>query len=634
MVNGGEINMAKTQNFKTESQKLLHLMTHSIYTQKEIFLRELISNASDAIDKRHYLSLTDQKVSHTEYEIWLLPDEKSRTLKIKDNGIGFTEEELVENLGTIAQSGSKAFMEKVDQKDLSIIGQFGVGFYSAFMVAKEVVVETRSPYSDKGYRWSSTGEDSYSIEEIEKSEIGTEITLYLRDDENDEEQEEDFSRFSKEYQLKNLVKKYSDYVRYPIKMMVKSYEDKKEKIEEQTLNQMIPIWKRSKSEIKEEEMNDFYKHQFNDYEEPIKVIHTDVEGLLTYTALLFIPKKPAYDFYSEHYEKGLQLYSKGVFIQGKNKDLLPDYFKFVKGLVDSADISLNISRELLQQDKQVKKIASHLEKKIKNELESMLLNDRDKYVEFYDNYKTTLKYGIYEQYGLNKEKLQDLIMFKTSKSDEYSTLKEYIERKPEDQKAIYYATGKSKSSILSLPQMDVMKEKEVEVLLLTDEIDEFMIQMMQSYQETPFKSVQQGEADFVDDTKKADLKKKEKEHKDILKAIKEALKDKVKDVKLSGRLKESAVCLVSGEGLSLEMEKILKAMPNQTDVKADRILEINPDHELFHALNKIYEKDENKILDYASILYYQALLVEGLPIENPTEFSSKLVKLMIESSNL
>jgi molecular chaperone HtpG len=634
MINGGEINMAKTQSFKTESQKLLHLMTHSIYTQKEIFLRELISNASDAIDKRHYLSLTDQRVPQDTYEIWLIPDEKARTLKIKDNGIGFTEEELIENLGTIAQSGSKAFMEKVEAKDLSIISQFGVGFYSAFMVAKEVVVETRSPFSETGYRWSSTGEDSYTVEEIKRDAIGTEITLYLRDDEHDEEADEDFSQYVKDYQLKTLVRKYSDYVRYPIKMSVMVKEDKKEKLEEQTLNQMIPIWKRSKADVKEEEMNDFYKHHFNDYENPLKVIHTDVEGMLTYTALLFIPKKPAYDFYSEHYEKGLQLYSKGVFIQGKNKDLIPDYFKFVKGLVDSADISLNISRELLQQDKQVKKIASHLEKKIKNELENMLSHDRDNYIVFYDNYKNTFKYGIYDQFGLNKEKLQDLIMFKTSKSDDYITLKEYIDRKPEDQKSIYYASGKSKTSILSLPQMDVMKEKEVEVLLLTDEIDEFMIQMMQSYQDVPFKSVQQGEADFVDETKKEDLKKKEKENKHIIKAIKEALKDKVKDVKLSARLKSSAVCLVSGEGLSLEMEKILKTMPQQTDVQAERILEINPDHELFTALTKIYEKDEKKIDDYASILYYQALLIEGLPIENPVEFSDKLVKLMIESSTL
>lgn len=626
--------MAKTQSFKTESKKLLHLMTHSIYTQKEIFLRELISNASDAIDKRHYLSLTDDKVPQASYDIWLIPNDIDRTLTIKDNGIGFTEDELIENLGTIAQSGSKAFMEKIEAKDLSIIGQFGVGFYSSFMVAKNVVVETRSPFSEEGYRWSSTGEDAYTIEPIQKDEVGTSITLYLRDDEHDEEVDEDYSNYLKEYHLKSLVKKYSDYVRYPIKMMVKKTEDKKETFEEETLNQMIPIWKRSKSEVKEEEMHDFYMRHFSDYEKPLKVIHTDVEGMLTYTALLFIPKKPAYDFYSEHYEKGLELYSKGVFIQGKNKDLLPDYFKFIKGLVDSSDISLNISRELLQQDKQVKKIASHLEKKVKNELENMLLHDRDQYVAFYDTYRMSLKYGVYENFGLNKEKLQDLIMFKTSKSDEYITLKEYIDRKPEDQKAIYYASGKTKSSIMSLPQMDVMKEKNVEVLLLTDEIDEFMIQMMQNYQEIAFKSVQQGEADFIDETKKEDLKKKEKEHKNILKAIKKSLGDKVKDVKLSGRLKESAVCLVSGEGLSLEMEKILKTMPNQTDVKADRILEINPDHPLFAALDRIYEKDATKIDDYASILYYQALLIEGLPIENPTDFSEKVLKLMIESSNL
>ncbi|MDX9691733.1 MAG: molecular chaperone HtpG [Acholeplasmataceae bacterium] len=622
----------KKQNFKTESQKLLYLMTHSIYTQKEIFLRELISNASDAIDKRHFLSLTDSNVPQSEYEIWLEPNTSENTLTIKDNGIGFTEEELIENLGTIAQSGSKAFMEKLENKDIDIIGQFGVGFYSSFMVAKEVVVKTRSPYSNTGYLWKSSGEDSYTIEEIEKDDIGTEITLYLRDDEKEEDNEEIFSKFAEEYTLKSLVKKYSDYVRYPINMLVTSHEDKKEKQVKETLNQMIPIWKRQKQDILESDMQAFYKHQFSDYENPLKVIHTNVEGMLTYTALLFIPKKPAYDFYSDKYEKGLQLYSKGVFIQDKNKDLIPDYFKFVKGLVDSSDLSLNISRELLQQDRQLKKIASHLEKKIKNELESMLANDRSDYVEFYEAYKNSLKYGIYDQFGLNKEKLQDLIMFKTSKSDEYITLKEYLDRKKDEQKTIYYAAGKSKSQIMNLPQMDVMKDKEIEVLLFTDEIDEFMVQMMQNYQEIPFKSIQQGEADFVDDDKKKDLKAKEKEHKNILKAIKESLKDKVKDVKLSARLKDSPVCMVSGEGLSLEMEKVLKTLPNQTDVKADRILEINPEHELFQALVKIYDKDENLIKDYASILYHQALLIEGFPIEDPREFSNQLVKLMVESS--
>ena len=622
--------MSKTKQFKTESQKLLHLMTHSIYTQKEIFLRELISNASDAIDKRHYVSLTDDKVSSADYEIWLEPNKEERTLTIRDNGIGFTEAELIENLGTIAQSGSKQFLEKLEKQDVDIIGQFGVGFYSAFMVSDQVEVYTRSPYADTGYKWSSKGESSYTIDEIEKEDVGTKIVLYLHED--DKENEEDYSTYLESYTLRSLVKKYSDYVRYPINMMVDHGDDKKPKLEKETLNQMIPIWKRQKSEIKDEEMNDFYKHQFGDYEDPLKVIHTKVEGMLTYTAMLFIPKKPAYDFYSEKYEKGLQLYSKGVFIQDKNKDLLPDHFKFVKGLVDSADLSLNISRELLQQNRQVKKIASHLEKKIKNELENMLKNERDLYIEFYEAYKNTLKYGAYDQFGIHKDMLKDLIMFKTSQSDNYVTFKEYIERKPEEQKAIYYATGKSKQSILNLPQMDMMKDKGYEVLLFTDEIDEFMIQVLNSYEEVPFKSVQQGEADFVDDTKKEDLKAKEKEHKDILKALKKALKDKVKDVKLTARLKDSPVCLVSGEGLSLEMEKILKSMPNQQDIKAEKILEINPDHELFKAVESVYQKDENKIDEYASLLYHQAMLIEGLPIEDPTEFSNNLVKLMIESS--
>jgi len=622
--------MSKTKQFKTESQKLLHLMTHSIYTQKEIFLRELISNASDAIDKRHYVSLTDDKVSSAEYEIWLEPNKEERTLTIRDNGIGFTEAELIENLGTIAQSGSKQFLEKLEKQDVDIIGQFGVGFYSAFMVSDKVEVYTRSPYSDTGYKWSSKGESSYTIDEIEKEDVGTKIVLYLHED--DKENEEDYSTYLEAYTLRSLVKKYSDYVRYPINMMVDKGDDKKPKLEKETLNQMIPIWKRQKSEIKDEELNDFYKHQFGDYEDPLKVIHTKVEGMLTYTAMLFIPKKPTYDFYSEKYEKGLQLYSKGVFIQDKNKDLIPDHFKFVKGLVDSADLSLNISRELLQQNRQVKKIASHLEKKIKSELESMLKNEREQYIEFYEAYKNTLKYGMYDQFGIHKDTLKDLIMFKTSQSDDYVTFKEYIERKPEDQKAIYYATGKSKQSILNLPQMDMMKEKGYEVLLFTDEIDEFMIQILNSYEEVPFKSVQQGEADFVDDTKKEDLKVKEKEHKDILKALKKALKDKVKDVKLTARLKDSPVCLVSGEGLSLEMEKILKSMPNQQDVKAEKILEINPDHDLFKAVESVYQKDGNKIDEYASLLYHQAMLIEGLPIEDPTEFSNNLVKLMIDSS--
>ncbi len=622
--------MAKKHSFKTESKKLLHLMTHSIYTQKEIFLRELISNASDAIDKRHYLSLTHQEIPAEHYEIWITPNANDRTLIIADNGIGFTEKELIENLGTIAQSGSKAFMDQIENKDLSIIGQFGVGFYSAFMVSKEVRVETRSPFSETGYRWISQGEDSYTIEPIERDRLGTTIILQLRDD--DQENEEDFSKFVNTYEIRSLVKKYSNYVRYPINMIVEKIENDEKKNVTETINQMVPIWKRSKNDVKPEEMNDFYKQQFHDFEDPIKVIHTEVEGMLTYQALLFIPKKAPYDFYSEKYEKGLQLYSRGVFIQDKNKDMLPDYFKFVKGLVDSDDISLNISREMLQQDRQLKKIASHIEKKIKSELEQMLIHEREQYVLFYDAYKTSLKYGIYEMFGMNKEKLQDLILYKTNKSDEYITFKEYLERKPEEQKAIYYATGKSKSSIMMLPQMDIMKKRNYEVLLLTEEIDEFMIQVLQNYQDVPFKSIQQGETDLVGEDQKKELKAKEKENKDLLKALKKALKDKVKDIRLTGRLEESPVCLVSEEGLSLEMEKVLKSLPQGQDVKAERILEINPEHPLFSALKKTYDKEPKGIADYATLLYHQALLIEGLPIENPNEFVSKLTELMIKAS--
>ncbi len=623
--------MAKTKKFKTESQQLLHLMTHSIYTQKEIFLRELISNASDAIDKRHYLSLTHTEIPNADFEIWIEPNKEERTITIKDNGIGFTEEELVNNLGTIAQSGSKAFKEKLEQNDVDIIGQFGVGFYSSFMVAHRVEVRTKSPFSDTGYLWSSDGESSYKIEEIDYNEIGTEIKLFLNED--DLENDENYSEFLETYQIESLVKKYSDYVRYPIKMMVSKTVDEKETIEEETLNQMTPIWKRSKNEVTENELNDFYKHQYGDYENPLKVIHTKVEGMLMYTALLFIPKRPPFDFYSEKYGKGLQLYSKGVFIQDKNKDLIPDYFKFVRGLVDSADLSLNISRELLQHDRQLKKIASHVEKKIKSELENMLKNERELYVEFYEAYKNTLKFGIYDQFGLNKDKLQDLVMFKTSQSDEYTTFSEYLMRKPESQKAIYYAKGKSKESIMNLPQMDVMKDKGIEVLLFTDDIDEFMIQVLNAYQEVPFKSIQQGEADFIDEEQKEDLKQKSEEHKDILEALSKALEGKVKEVKLTGRLKDSPVCLVSGEGLSMEMENILKQMPNNNDMmKAEKILEINPEHPLFKAVQKVYEKDDKKIGGYASLLYHQALLIEGLPIEDPQEFNKNLVDLMIDSA--
>lgn len=628
--------MAKTKQFKTESKKLLHLMINSIYTHKEIFLRELISNASDALDKRHYLALTNTDLMD-DYQIVIELDEKERTITIKDNGVGFTEVELINNLGVIARSGSKEFQEGLENDDLEIIGQFGVGFYSSFMVSKKVTVLTKSINSDQAYKWTSEGTSSYTISDAEKVDAGTTIILNIRD--NNKELEENYDEYLREYSIKNLVKKYSDYIRYPIKMDITKTdypEDEKGKAveysETEILNSMIPIWKKNKSDIKEEDLNEFYKHQYNDYTNPLKVIHSKVEGLITYTSLLFIPKKPPVDLYSEKFEKGLQLYSKGVFIMDKNKQLIPDYFRFVRGLVDSSDLSLNISREMLQHDRQLKKIASHLEKKIKNELEKMQKNERELYNEFYSNYGVNLKYGLYEGYGVNKELLQDLIMFKTSKSDDFVTLKEYTENIKEDQKYIYYASGKNKASILSLPQMDLIKDKDYEVLLFTDDIDEFMVNILMKYNDVEFKNVAQGDLDLIDESEIEKLEKLEKEKKSLLNLIKEALAGKVTDVKLSKRLKESPVCLVSGEGLSMEMEKVLKNMPTNPDVKASKILEINPNHDLFKTLEKVNETNPEKVKEYAKILYSQALLIEGLPLENPVEFSNLMVKLMVDAN--
>ncbi len=629
--------MAKTKQFKTESKRLLDLMINSIYTHKEIFLRELISNASDAIDKRHYLSLTNTDLTD-DYEIIIETNQEKRTITITDNGVGLTEDELVSNLGTIAKSGSKEFKDNLEEKDdLEIIGQFGVGFYSAFMIAKRVTVETKSVKQEQAYKWTSEGTSSYTISETEKETFGTTITLELRD--NNEETEENYDEFLTEYKIKNLVKKYSDYVRYPIKMDVTKTdypEDEKADpvsyMETETLNSMIPLWKRNKSDITDEEYNEFYKHQFNDYEEPLKVIHSKVEGITEYTSLLFIPKKAPFDLYSEKFEKGLQLYSKGVFIMDKNKDLIPDYFRFVRGLVDSSDLSLNISREMLQQDRLLKKIASNIEKKIKSELEKMQRNDRDSYNEFYKTYGINLKYGMYEGFGANKEKLQDLVMFKTTKNDEFVTFKEYVENMPKDQNVIYYASGKTKDSILALPQMDLIKQKDYEVLLFTDEIDEFMVNILMKYDDKEFKSINQGELDLIDKKENKELDKLSKDKEDLLKVLQESLGDKVSEVKLSKRLTDSPVCLVSGEGISMEMEKVLQNMPNAQEAKATKILEINPSHELFTSLEKVFENDKEKVSKYAKILYNQALLIEGLPLENPVEFSNLMVELMVENN--
>ena len=629
-----EDDMAKTKQFKTESKKLLDLMINSIYTHKEIFLRELISNASDAIDKRHYIALTDADKAD-EYEILLSFDKEQRTITITDNGVGLTEEELINNLGTIARSGSKEFQDGLESADIEIIGQFGVGFYSAFMVSKKVTVITKSIHSDKAFQWTSTGSSSYTISEVDKDDYGTTITLELRD--NDDENEENYDEFLSEYKLKQLVKKYSDYIRYPIKMDVTKTDypddDKKDPItyqETETLNSMIPLWRRNKNDITDEEYTEFYKHQFNDYDEPMKVIHTKVEGITEYTSLLFIPKRAPFDLYSEKYEKGLQLYSKGVFIMDKNKRLLPDYFRFVKGLVDSSDLSLNISREMLQHDRLLKKIAQNVETKIKGELEKMLKNDRDEYNEFYKIYGINLKYGIYDGFGINKDKLQDLIMFKTTKSEEFKTLREYVNDMKDEQTHIYYASGKTKESILALPQMDLIKDKDYEVLLFTDDIDEFMVNILMKYDEYEFKSINQGDLDLIDKKDEKKIKKLAKEKKELLDAIKDALSDRVKDVTLSKRLKDSPVCLVSGEGLSMEMEKVLKQMPNANDAKADRILELNPNHELFQTLERIHGDKPDAIKRYATILYNQALLIEGMPLEDPVEFSNLMVELMVE----
>ena len=608
--------MTKSRKFKTESQQLLHLMTHSIYTHKEIFLRELISNSSDAIDKRHFMSLTNDKIPKENYEIKIIRDKKNRVLRISDNGIGLTYDDLVNNLGTIAKSGTKEFQEKLEKKDSDLIGQFGVGFYSAFMVAKKVIVETKSIVEGKSLKWSSNGISSYSITEGSRESYGTEIQLHLREDQESDE----YSKFLEDSEINKLVKKYSDYIRYPIK----SYnEDEKE---EKTLNTMIPLWKKAKKDISEDDYNSFYKNQFNEFDEPLKVIHSSVEGLLTYTTLLFIPKKPEYNFYSESFEKGIQLYSKGVFIENKNKSLIPDHFKFVKGLVDSADLSLNLSREMLQNDRQLKKIASHIEKKINNELKALLKDDRNKYEEFYKNYRLSLKYGVYDMFGQNKEKLQDLILFETSKSEKPISFKEYIDRKPKDQENIYYATGKSRSRILNLPQMELMKEKDIEVLLCYDDVDEFMFQSMQEYDKNKFLSVQKANLDIdKKDPVKSNKKKKEDQ---FLVEIKEVLKDKVKDVVASKRLSESPVCVVSGEGLSLEMEKVLNQMPSSNNVKAEKIIEVNLKHRLIKKLFKNLELKKYDIKYVANLLYNQALILEGIQPENPKELIDAITNLI------
>lgn len=631
--------MAKKQ-FKAESKRLLEMMINSIYTNKEIFLRELISNASDALDKRWYLALTDdtQKVDKDDLKIRLTRNEHDRTLVIEDTGIGMTDKEMENNLGTIARSGSAEFRQQLEEgaENIDIIGQFGVGFYSAFMVSSKIEVVSRKAGTDEAFCWTSTGQDGYTITPCEKDNVGTKITLWLKEDTEDEK----YSEYLEEYTLKNLVKKYSDYVRYPIIMEVsKSIPDPSDENndiitqEDETLNSMVPLWKKQKSEITDEEYNEFYKSKFNDWQDPQKVIHYSVEGNLSYTALLFIPAKAPYDFYNADYKSGLQLYSKGVFIMDKAKDLVPECFRFVTGLIDSDDLNLNISREILQQDRQVKALASSVEKRIQRALEDMLKNDREAYEKLFDNFGLNIKYDIYRSFGANKEKLQDLLLYRSSKDGSYVTLKEYTERMPEDQKNIYFASGTSVEDIEKLPALEKVRDKGYEILYFLDAVDEFVISMMNDYNEKPFRSVSKGDLDLDSEEEKKEREEKAEENKDMLTMMKEAIGSRVSDVRISSRLKDDPVVLVSDEGMSIEMEKVLSQNPdNRGMMKAVKILEINPDHPVFETLKKVYETDQEKLKEYAGVLYDQACLIEGLPIDDPVEYARKITDLMVQAS--
>lgn len=626
----------QTKEFKAESKRLLDMMINSIYTHKEIFLREIISNASDAIDKLYFKSLTDTSVGmkKSDFAINIAIDKENRTLTVSDNGIGMTEEDLENNLGTIANSGSFAFKKDNDLgDDVDIIGQFGVGFYSTFMVAKEVTVVTKAFGSDQAYKWTSDGVEGYTIEECDKPDgVGATITLKLKDDTDDEK----YSTYLDQYQIQSLVKKYSDYIRFPIRMEVEhthyNEEGKEPEVHKaiETLNSMTPIWKKNKSELKDEDYNNFYMEKFGDYEPPVAHIHSKNEGVATYDALLYIPARAPFDYYSKDYEKGLQLYSSGVMIMEKCADLLPDWFSFVKGVVDSEDLSLNISRELLQQDRQLKIIAKNLEKSIKNELAKLLKNDREKYEKFYSVFGLQFKFGIYQSYGAANETLKDLLMFPSSFDGKNVTLKEYVSRMKEDQKEIYYACGETKERIEMLPQLEKIKDKGYEVLYFTQDVDEFAIKVMINYDGKPFKSISDADLDLDTEEEKEEAKKLDEENKDMFAFMQEAIADKVKTVRLSKKLKTHPVCLSSDGSITIEMEKVLNAMPQNdgNKVKAEKALEINPNHPIFEKLKDLYANDKDKLKDYAKLLYDQALLIEGMSIDNPVEFANLVCELM------
>ena len=624
----------ETKEFKAESKRLLEMMINSIYTHKEIFLRELISNASDAMDKLYFKSMSENTgITRSDMAITIEADKDARKLTISDNGIGMTKDELENNLGTIAKSGSLAFKnENESAEDVNIIGQFGVGFYSAFMVAKRVTVISRAYGEDTAYMWTSEGVEGYSIEEAAKDSHGTQIILEIKDN----SEEENYDEFLTPYKVKSLVRKYSDYIRYPIKMDVE-HEKLKEGTENEyekeivteTLNSMTPIWKKSKTELTDEEYNQFYKDKFYDYDEPMLHIHSKTEGSATYSALLYVPAKAPYDYYSKSFEKGLQLYSSGVMIMDKCADLLPDYFSFVKGLVDSEDLSLNISREMLQHDRQLKIIAKSLEKSIKSELKKLQKNDREKYEKFFEAFGMQIKYGIYEGFGSKKETLQDLLMFKSSFGG-YVTLEEYVSRMKEEQKYIYFASGSSVARIEGLPQTELVKDKGYEILYFTDHVDEFCIQMMHDYEGKEYKSVSSEDLGLETEAEKEERKKEEEDNKDLFDFMTEKLSGKVKAVKLSHRLKSHPVCITSEGMLSVEMEKVLSAMPTEQNAKAEKILEINASHPIYNKLKALYESDKDKVAEYGDILYSQALLIEGMAIENPVEFTNKICEIMAE----
>jgi molecular chaperone HtpG len=622
------------RKFKAESKRLLELMINSIYSQREVFLRELISNASDAIDKIYYKALTDENLTfnQSDYYIKIEADKDSRTLKITDTGIGMTQDELEKNLGTIAKSGSLSFKSENEIKDgHDIIGQFGVGFYAAFMVADEVTVVSKALGSEEAFKWESKGTDGYTIEPTEKDTVGTEITLKLKENEEDE----NYDEYLEEYRLKEIIKKYSDFIRYPIKMEVtksKKEDDSDEYVEykeEETINSMVPIWKKNKSELTDEDYENFYREKRYGFDKPLKHIHLSVDGTIRYNAILFIPENRPFDYYSQDYQKGLELYSNGVLIMEKSADLVPDHFSFVKGLVDSEDLSLNISREMLQHDRQLKQISKNINKKIKQQLLSLQRDDREKYEKFFDAFGRQLKFGVYNEFGANKDTLKDLLLFYSSKEKKLVTLAEYVSRMPEDQKYIYYATGDSIDRIDKLPQTELVADKGYEILYFTEEIDEFAIRVLMSYEEKEFKSVSSHDLGIDSEEDKAS-EEETKDNQDLFDYMKEKLAGKVKEVRVSKRLKSHPVCLTADGEISIEMEKVINAMPdNNQQVKAEKVLEINPTHEVFQTLKDAFEKDKDKLDLYTNILFNQALLIEGLPVEDPVEFTNNMCKVMV-----